>query len=94
MEIIIVLVAAALAVAIYLGRKKPAEPGSVDAWEPPKELHVTVADTVTTVVENKVETPAEPPAPAKKAPAKKPAAKKAPAKKPAAKKAPAKKTTK
>jgi len=82
MEIIILLVAVVLAVAIYFGRKKPVASTSVDSWEPPKELHLTeepapsvAVEAVTTVVENK--------------PAKKAAAKKAPAKKAAAKKAPA-----
>ena len=72
MEIIILLVAVALAVAIYFGRKqKSSDP--VENWTPPKEMHLTdepapapavTVEAVTTVVENK--------------PAKKPAAKKAP----------------
>jgi len=76
MEIIIVLIAVVLAVAIYFGRKKPVESTPIDSWTPPKEMHLTVeepapsvaVEAVTTVVENK---------PAKK----KPATKKAPAKK-------------
>ena len=80
MEIIIALVVVILGVALYFNRK-PSAPAVVTS---------TVAETVTTVVENKVEEVA---APAKKAPAKKTAAK-APAKKVAAKKAPAKKVAK
>lgn len=92
MEIIIALVAVALAAAIYFNRKKPETKGSDDMWPYGEKLsegkvHVKVADiaetpsvaaeAMTTVVENKVEE-----APAKK---KKPAAKKAPAKKAPAK---------
>lgn len=85
MEIIILLVLVALGVAVYLGRKKPEEAGTVDTWQPPAELHVTtpvdVPEPAATTVEQ---------APAKKAPAKKVAV----VKKPAAKKPAAKKTTK
>ena len=95
MEIIILLVLVALGVAVYLGRKKPAEAGTVDTWQPPAELHVTtpinVPEAAATIpVPLVVEK-----APAKKTVAKKAPAKKAPAaKKPAAKKPAAKKTTK
>ena len=90
MEIIIALIVLALGVAVYLGRKKPAEAGSVDTWQPPAELHVTtpinVPEPAVTTVEQ---------APAKKTVAKKAPAKKAAAdKKPAAKKPAAKKTAK
>lgn len=82
MEIIIALIVLALGVAVYLGRKKPAEAGSVDTWQPPAELHVTTPVNVPEPAATTVEQ-----APAKKAPAKKaPAAKKPAAKKPAAKK--------
>jgi hypothetical protein len=88
MEIIIAFVVVLLGAALYLNRK-------------PQKTAVatsTVADTVTTVVENKVEVATAVAAePVKKAPAKKvakpAAAKKAPAKKAPAKKAPAKKKT-
>ena len=80
MEIIIALIVLALGVAVYLGRKKPAEAGSVDTWQPPAELHVTTPVNVPEPVAITVEQ-----APAKKAPA---------AKKPAAKKPAAKKTAK
>ena len=95
MEIIIALVAVALAAAVYLGRKKNLPTQSVNSNEEwpfgtklaEGKIHVktdevssTVVEAVTTVVENK--------------PAKKTVAKKAPAKKAAAKKSPAKKTAK
>jgi len=90
MEIIILLVLVALGVAVYLGRKKPEEAGSVDTWQPPPEIKAEIAALA-----------AEPtPAVVEAAPVKKTAAKKAPAKKvavvkkPAAKKPAAKKTTK
>ena len=101
MEIIIAIVVVALGVALYFNRKKEAAPESVDAWTPPKELHLTaeapVQESAPAVAPAKeVTTDASPPAktrktPAKKAPIKAAAVKKpAPAKKPVPAKKPAK----